>query len=401
MKLNILHIAVHFGGGAGTVLNNWFEYDINNNHMAILLNNNYYGGKKSNIYENLRNKYDEINKFVAWADIVIVHFWNHPLLFEFLINANLPKSRLCIWSHVSGLHPPYVHTENLLNFPDRFIFSSPVSGKKVIWTTGGVGQYLQTEKRIIDGQFRIGYVGTLDYSKLHPDFVEICSEIYKKIPKAKFIICGSGGDELKVRAQIAALKMERVFEFTGFINNVKDVMATFSVFGYPLNEKHFGTCEQVLGEAMACGVEPVVLNNPSEKYIVDGYGRVCHSTEDYINNIVDIYENTTDKKTELKGRAVELYDMTKMTNMWGNEFSAMMEKEKSDRQWPGPKCMFGFEIFIESIGKYGDILKYGNKKDIKELFDLGQQWRSKSKGSVQQYLAAFPGDSKLQEWASI
>lgn len=401
MGLNILHIAVHFGGGAGTVLNNWFEHDALNNHTAILLNNNYYGAKRPNVYENLRNKYDEINKFVASADIVIIHFWNHPILFEFLINATLPKSRLCIWSHVSGLYPPYVHTENLLNFPDRFLFSSPISGKEVIWTTGGVGQYLQIEKRVVDDQFKIGYVGTLDYSKLHPDFVDICEKLYKRIPKVKFIVCGSGGDENRIREQIALRGIGSIFEFTGFISNVKDIMATFDVFGYPLNEKHFGTCEQVLGEAMACGVEPVVLNNPAEEYIVNGYGRVCNNIEDYVDNIVDMYENVIDKTTKLKDRAVELYDINKMTNVWDNEFLNMMKKEKASKLWPGGGCNSGSELFIESIGKYGDILKNGSTKEIKELFDLSQQWRSKSKGSVQQYLDAFPDDPKLSEWAAI
>lgn len=402
MKLNVLHIAVHFGGGAGTVLNNWFKHDTNNNHTAILLNNNYYGSKQRNIYENLRNKYDEINKFVEQSDIVIVHFWNHPLLFEFLVNINLSKCRLYIWSHVSGLCPPYVHTENLLSFPDKFIFSSPISGKEVIWTTGGIAQYLQIEKKIIDdNQFRIGYVGTLDYSKLHPDFVDMCEKLYKIIPRVKFIVCGSGGDEKKIKDQIALRGLEDIFEFTGFIGSIKDTMTTFDVFGYPLNEKHFGTCEQVLGEAMACGIEPVVFNNPAEKYIVEGYGRVCNNTEEYINSIVDIYVNTIDKTSKLKNRALELYDISKMTNLWNSEFITMMDKEKLDRQWSGTKCKFGFELFIESVGKFGDILKYGNKKDIKELFDLSLQWRSKSKGSVWQYLEAFPDDIKLQEWSNI
>jgi glycosyltransferase involved in cell wall biosynthesis len=402
MKLNILHIAVHFGGGAGTVLNNWFKYDKSNHHTAILLNRNYGGEHIPYVYENFRNKYDEINEFVEKSDIVIVHFWNHPLLFEFLINSKLPKSRMCIWSHVSGLHPPYVHTENLINYPDKFIYSTPISGKNYIWTTGGINKYLDIKKNKNESEFRIGYVGTLDYSKLHPEFVEICSKIYQKIPNVKFIICGTGADEDRIKEKVSIFGLSESFEFKGMVNNIGEVMSTFDVFGYPLNETHFGTCEQVLGEAMACGIEPVVLNNPSEICIMEDLGRIAISKNNYIDNIVDVYKNpiSEEESLRLKKRALELYDIDMMTNKWNNIFINIMEQEKKERNW-NVKCETGSDIFIESLGEYGKILKNGNIRDIRKLFNTNKQWRSKSKGSVNQYLEAFPNDIKLIEWSKI
>jgi glycosyltransferase involved in cell wall biosynthesis len=400
--MKILHIAVHIGGGVGTVLKNWIKKDFENEHTILLLNHNYYDNDYNIKYKNMRNKYDDINILVSKADIVIIHFWNHPYLFEFLINSKMPANRLCIWSHISGLYSPYNFTKDLINYPDKFLFSSPVSGENFIWTTGGIEKYIHKEKVLDKSKFVVGYIGTLDYSKLHPKFVDICKGIHQKIPNVKFIICGTGGDEEKIKNRIAIHGIDEIFEFKGFINNnIEDIITTFDVFGYPLNEKHFGTCEQVLGETMACGVEPVVLNNPSEKYIVEGYGRVSNNIKDYINNINDIFLNPVDKTKILKDRALELYDINKMINLWNNIFIDIIKEEKKERTWSGKQCKYGFEIFAESIGDNGKILLEGNKREIKKLFDTNNQWRSKSKGSINQYLEAFPDDEKLKEWAKL
>lgn len=397
--MKILHIAVHLGGGVGTVLRNWIKKDNHNEHNILLLNRNFYGSNEDNIYENFRHKYDEINVFVKKSDIVIIHFWNHPYLFEFLVNINLEKCRLCIWSHCSGLFPPYVHTKNLLSYPDNFYYSSPICGENYIWTTGGIEEYLNINRNLNDKEFRVGYIGTLDYSKLNPYFLLICKSIYHKIPNVKFIICGVDNNN-NMEYDVKNLGMESAFEFKGFVN-IKDIISTFNVFGYPLNKEHYGTCEQVLGEVMACGVEPVVLNNPTEKYIVEGYGRVCNNPREYIESIVDIYNNPPENSIRLKERASELYDIHVMINKWNNIFNNMIEEEKKERFWSDKDIKNGYEIFIESLGEYGKILETGNIQDISELFNSNAQWRSKSKGSVHQYLEAFPDDKKLQEWSMI
>ncbi len=399
--MNITHIAVHLGGGVGTVVKNWINKDTKNKHTILLLNKNFYGEKQSNVIENLRGKYNTINSYIKDSDVVIIHFWNHPYLFEFLTNAILIECRLCIWSHVSGLNPPYVHTNNLTNYPDRFIFSSPISGENFIWTTGGVDKYLNIKKNNNNKEFVIGYIGTLDYSKIHPKFVNLCLDIYNKIPNSKFIICGTGNDEDKIKEKVNIYGMREAFEFKGFISNIEDIIPTFNVFGYPLNETHFGTCEQVLGEVMACGIEPIVLNNKSEKYIVNGYGKVSNNLEEYVNDILDIYNNQKNKSDLLKKRAIELYDIDKMINSWNKIFEELLKEKKSDKFW-FKKCDSGYSIFLESIGnKYSKIILNGDKKEIKKLFDSNMQWRSNSKGSVFQYLEAFPEDEKLQELSRI
>ena len=57
-------------------------------------------------------------------------------------------------------------------------------------------------------------------------------------------------------------------EIVGKIPDIKPYLSKFDVFAYPLNPNHYGTAEQVLQEAMAAGIVPVVMNNPAEKILV-------------------------------------------------------------------------------------------------------------------------------------
>jgi len=411
MGINILHISVHLGGGVGTVINNWVKNDLENNHTVLLLNENYYGGAVSYVYDNMRNRNEKIKEWIEKSDLVIVHFWNHPFLFEFLVNFQFPPCRLCVWSHVSGLNPPYVHLEKLAYLTDRFILSSPISFLgdikyfpnkllnkiSIIWTTGGVADYLKIDNKANES-FIIGYIGTLDYSKISPNFVSLCEKVLKKIPDAKFVVCGTGPDEEKIKKEASGKKLDKSFDFKGICLNIKEIIPTFSVFGYPLNKKHFGTCEQVLGEVMAAGVIPVVFDNPAEKYIVGSVAKVSKNSEEYVKNIIDIYESPIENERVLllKEWAKELYDINAMMASWNKLFSDVLKLKKRSRQWNKEKKIYdGYEIFLESIGKYADIIKSGDSDKVRNLFSSNNQWSSKSKGSVFQYIEAFPNDERL------
>lgn len=412
MKINILHIAVHLGGGVGTVVKNWIENDSTNSHTVLLLNENYYGSDPSYIHSQMRGRGDEIKEWIEKSDIVIVHFWNHPYLFEFLVNFKFPPCRLCIWSHVSGLNPPYVISEKLVGFADKFVLSSPISLEgdikhfskslldktSTIWTTGGVEDYLKIDRNADSKDFVIGYIGTLDYSKMSPDFISLCEEILKEMPDAKFVICGVGSDEEKIKEEVLVKGLNNSFDFKGMCLNIKEEIVSFSVFGYPLNRKHFGTCEQVLGEVMAVGVVPVVLDNPAERYIVSPVGKVSKSNEEYVASIVDLYKNPIDEETvlSLKERAGKLYSINRMIELWDKLFSEAMMFDKKEREWDKGKEIYdGHDIFLESIGKYAETIEYGDLDEIKRLFSINTQFFSKSKGSVNQYVDAFPSDERL------
>ena len=79
----------------------------------------------------------------------------------------------------------------------------------------------------------VGAIGRLVWQKGFEYFIEAIPNVLKEIPEAVFIIVGEGGlkDELKEKSRI--LKLEDKIIFTGFRNDIKDVLASVDTFVMP------------------------------------------------------------------------------------------------------------------------------------------------------------------------
>lgn len=320
--MKILHITSHMGGGLGTVILGWTG--ATEGHKVICLD---YMNEKAQseirvpFKQNMAGNKAGMKRWVNEADIVVVH-WYDSLLLAGLFP--LPPCRLVFWCHKN-----YPVPQKELDYPDLFIDTSPIQGHgKHIWSTGGVDRFLEVKPRPHKG-FTVGYVGTIDYKKLHPQFIEMCKAI--NIPDVTFIMVGENniGKELNDRAI-----------FTNKVDDVAPYLAEMDVFGYPLRPDHYGTSEQVLGEAMAAGVVPVVMDNPAEKLIVEDNvtGFIAkHETEycDIINFIYNNYQKTKCHKIiqSLNARvsAGKLYSIDTMIKRWDEVFEELMEKPKRPR----------------------------------------------------------------------
>ena len=287
-RMSILHITPHLGGGVGRVLLNYFTQvkgDRSFVHEVACLD---YANKHAlDVAENIGieltdrmacNVHSLLGR-IAGADIVLIHWWNHPLLYDFLIRTDLPPCRVVMWSHISGFHPPYVFTEKIICYPDLFVFTTPASYEtqevqrlpdqkkkslRVVWSTGGVEHVRNVTPQVHKG-FNVGYIGTVDYCKMHPDFLDMCLGI--DIPDVNFIVCG-GQKEKEIQKEAERLGIGGKIIFTGLVQDIREYLSIFDVFGYPLAPYHYGTCDQVLAECMACGVVPVVFSNQMENQIV-------------------------------------------------------------------------------------------------------------------------------------
>jgi L-malate glycosyltransferase len=387
--LKILHIAAHYGGGVGSVVGAWVKHDSENTHTLTYLNNTPENEQPGHIL------FDPC--FMEDADIVVCHVWNHPALFKFLVTCPAPACRMVGWSHMSGLHAPYVLFDKLVDYFDEFIYTSPISNhtgihKEYIWSTCDSSEFLKIEKTPHDG-FNVGYIGTLDYCKLHPEFIDICESI--DIPGVKFIVVGDGCDFEGMKDEIIKRRIGSKFIFTGLIPDVRPMLSLFDVFLYPLYDRHFGTCEQVLGEAMAAGVPCVALNNPAERFILD-YGKcgsICNSTGDIPGVVRRIYEGRGINTDAARDRARKLYSTQNKISRWNCVFDRIMQQPKRLHSWNN--------IFLESIGDIGAMFRKGDREKIQEIFSGSNQWKSKSKGSVKQYADYFPYDKYLQELAKL
>ena len=147
----------------------------------------------------LRTRDNEvILKKISQSDIIQIEWWNHPLIYLFLLKFPFPKCRVTVCSHVSGFHRPQIITENVINFSDIFLATTkatleigllqdsknidPNKRIEVVNYPMNFERFKSFQKKN-HSTFNIGYVGTLDYSKLHRNFLSIASKI--NVPKMR------------------------------------------------------------------------------------------------------------------------------------------------------------------------------------------------------------------------
>lgn len=439
--MNILHVTPHLGGGMGTVIMKYVEKDCRNNHHRIVCldkNNNtdYLAFSEKTgveVKDNLYNSSLGLSDVVAAndADIILIHWFNHPLLFELLVNRTIYSARIVIWNHVSGLYPPYVHSNRLIEYAERFIFTSPISygcdeitslpehlreKLGVIWSTCGVEDFVTSSKPEHD-EVIVGFTGTVDYGKLHHHFIDMCSKV--TTPGVKFQVC-SGDSQEHLKAEAERRGISDRFEFLGRVPEVKPYLQSFDIFGYPLHRKNFATCEQALGEAMMCGAVPVVLNNPAESYIVNHLvnGLVATSEEEYVKYIDLLCTDPVLRKTLSRNamkKAAILYDADKTVTQWQQIFDEVICLPRRNYLWDNQYQHDPWMVYAVSMSSYGkifvdyvfadiigdNVLRSQAEQKIRGLYGTNPMFSSKNKGSVLQYYTFFKGDHYLGEWAKL
>jgi len=392
---NIFHITQHLGGGVGKVLLNYlskvkdcpsFKHKIvcldyaNQNALEVAKN------VGVSLFDNMSEKKGEVHDMIADSDIVLIHCWNHPLLYDFLVREQLPPCRLIMWGHNSGFNPPAIYTDKILSYPDLFVFTTPLSHKikevrnlseerkkslRVVWSTGGV-EHVKSVKPMPHTGFNVGYIGTVDYCKMHPDFLNICSQI--NIPDVKFIVCG-GPTQKELKQEVERLGIGGKFNITGSVKNIKEYLSLFDVFGYPLNPDHYGTCDQTLQESMAAGVVPVVLANHMESYMVkdEVTGIVAKDKDEYIKAIYNLYHNSdlrNDLSRNAKEYAINTFSLEKLAHEWEKIFDEVLGFPKTIKKWGNSKSdseISHTDVFLESLGDYGeDFVFYYNAQSDEE-----------------------------------
>lgn len=431
--MKICHIIPHLGGGVKTVLLGWAKRtSIADKHIFICLG---YSDqfvidecKKHNIehYQDTYNNFDLINEKVKEADIVIIHYWNFPLLSAMLIQNELPECRLIVWNHSSCLHAPYILPQKIIDMADKVIFTSPISMKGredskdidkfgVIWSTGGVEKYKDIEFKKHD-TLNFLYIGTLDFSKIDPWYIYNCAKIIKKFPNSHFTLCGIGNDSEYLKEEVKRYKLDSYFTFTGYVSNIEDYIAESDIFLYLLNSTQFGTGEQVLGEIMAAGLIPIVKDNPCEMQIVqNGYnGYISYGDIDLLESCIKGIQLDSPYKKYLsdnaKRTAIKKYSIDFMIEEWYHLFMTVISYPKKKRKFESTlDYPLGIKSFLESIDENSS-LSESMRNILFRRFDTlshmiicslintnSYQWSSENKGSIKQYLTYFPEDIHLQK----
>jgi glycosyltransferase involved in cell wall biosynthesis len=321
--MKVLHITPHLGGGIGTVVMAWLDRVKDHNVACLDFVNEkvraFSSGKEFFLFPRMIEFFEFLVELIKEADIVVVHYWDSDFL-KRLFAVELPESRMAFWCHKHYWVKPEV-----VAYPDAIFGVSPIQQfDNFIWSCGDMSRFKQIVPTEHKG-FNVGYVGTVDFKKIHPEFLDMCRAI--KVPGIHFTIVGEnniGG------------KDDDKFTFTGKVDDVAPYLAGFDVFGYPLRANHYGTAEQVLGEAMCSGVVPVCMDNPAERTIVDNSfdGFIASDEPEYIQKIEWLATHPIQRRT-MGDRAREdadaIYNVNSMVMGWAMVFEKMMLQPKTKK----------------------------------------------------------------------
>lgn len=350
------------------------------------------------------------------ADIVQVNFWNNPALDTFL-RAEWPPVRLLLWLKVLGATPPQVVTPDLVAFADFAAATSrqtlELSGLESVrsrmrWVPACMEpDRLQGCVPKPHQGFCITYIGTTNFSKMHPAFIAMSAGA--QIPDARFVVCGAGGDEALRRQAEASGAAER-FIFRGFVEDVRSVLETTDVFGYPLCEDSYATSEMALQEAMYAGIVPVVFPHAGVKDLVESgqTGLVVSSEAEYTQALEYLFHHPAER--ERMGRNAQAHAKAHfLQEAHAREMDAiyreLMALPKRERRWPDAhKHSRPADRFAAALGgaapQFHASLEGFNPEAERSIIRSSTLLAS-GEGGIFQFRNAYPNDPYLRFWAGL
>lgn len=303
-----------------------------------------------------------------------------------------------------------------MSLPHSFLFTSPVS-RRMLDGLGGVGlnaiDVVQSSGGFDDipvasgkssGRFACGYLGALNFAKLHPDIVSYLKAVHVPGFKVDFHGDPESNPGITMLAEGAGIP-ERV-NICGYTERPYDVLNGLDVFVYLLNPDHYGTTENALLEAMACSAVPVVLNNPVERSIVqDGRtGMIVDSPAAFARAISFLSDHPDERRRmgEAARRDVlSRFSLAATEQKLRDHYTRVMDSGKRDFDFI--RC-FGHspaEWFASCLGGYAPLFEDAD----------GTRWRKqrlqapvlyeRSKSSAFHFLRYFPDDEGLKRWTAM
>jgi len=420
--VHIVHITPHLGGGVGKALSTLVAAQKGSGfaHTFLLLEQ----PRKKQFLDALAGLGARIEflsrdnlvwELLSAADIVQLEWWNHPATFEFLCRNELPPMRLLVWSHVSGLHTPII-PRGLLEAAHRFVFTSPCSFQAPVVAgldekcrarlgvvSSGVGLAAPRPRRLrSDNLLRAGYIGSLNFSKLHPNYVKYLAAV--DMPNFKVTIWGDPQNRDVLLEQCCQAGKPEMMEFAGYTTDVADELAALDIFVYLLNPYHYGTAENALLEAMSAGVVPIVLANPAERVIVRNgeTGYVVDTVLSFAETIQYLYENPAERVrigTNAARWVAARFAPENMGQGMGEEYSRIGSAAKRRVEF---QKIFGRNPSDWFLSFQGIDENY-SMRILRQCHDIFLQHNvlEPSKGSLSHFCNKFPNDTQLMCWKKM
>ena len=422
--INVLHITAHLGGGVGKVLARLAAESRRRkdgvHHTVACLE----PMEKMQFADQLRAQGGELlvcpsrqnlDQRIREADIVQLEWWHHPVVARWMCSEPLPSMRLIVWSHVSGLHVPEI-PPGFVTMPHRFLCTSPCSlehpalralkatlGERlgVVVSSGGFEDLPQSVHRVPGQSLRVGYVGTLNFAKLHPRLLDFVAAV--RIPNFCLALVGDPTTGTTLLEEATSKGCRERLELRGYQLDIATELARYEVFAYLLNPLHYGTAENALLEAMAMGVVPIVLNNPAERCLVRHMNTgVIVTTPDEFADALDWLAHHPDERERLSKNAASVvrseFSVGRMADGLHEHYRAVVSEMKRDFDF---RSVFGSEPadwFRTCQGE--EAWRFSDNGQSKCTVGRGPDCLyERTKSSVFHYQSVFPFDRRLTTWA--
>lgn len=357
----------------------------------------------------------QLPALVRSHDIVQCEFWNHPLTFEALARIGHTPARLLFWCHVSGLHFPRLPAA-LWQQPFPVVLSAACSLRsadpglqqavargqaQVISSAAGFEHWPQAERTAPqDGALRLGYLGSLNEAKMHPQYVDWLAAATPA--GAQIEVLGDETHPGVLAQRCRELGRPDLMRLPGFCHDVPRALARWDAMPYLLNPHHYGTAELALLEAMASGVVPVVGDQPCETEIVrDGdTGCVVRSPAELAHTLRDLAADPA-QRARIAQRASECvrdtFTSERQTSAFRALHSQMMDQPRQSVDWLARVGAQPWQRFLSTVP---DRLSYrpGRRPQL-PLGTARHAHLEYTKGSVHHFARCHPHDAQLQAWS--
>lgn len=358
----------------------------------------------------------ELKRLLSIADLVQAHFWNSPALHAWL-GSCLPAMRLLIWCHVNGLHPPQILPRALFARADLVAVTTAASLHLPAFRTadpqrlamlfaGADFSRLDGLRRQEHDGFNVGYIGVLDFVKLHPDFIQLCAAVRNQV--VHFHVCGDGADRVHLQRQAAAASLNARMHFYGHMDDIRPILARCDVFGYPLCPDTYCTAELALQEAMYAGLPPIVFPYGGlDRLVRHGHnGWVVRSKEEYARVLEALAADPVlvqRLRTNAIAGARARFGGARTLREAAVIYERLMDQPKRARTPVATQS--GTEALLASLDGVGtDDLKVSLDANAamamaaeSRIAQSGPNWRQ----VILQYRFHYPADPHLRLWAAL
>lgn len=367
-----------------------------------------------------------VDRVVDEADIVLVHFWNSPELYDFLRRPGPPR-RTIAWLHVNGLAAPHVVTPAFVDHCEAVVATTSRSlripavqaaiaaGRGAVIAAAADPARLETAAPVRGPGFTVGTVCGLDFTKLHRDFIAICAAV--RLPAARFVVCGDGPARQTLMAEAARAGLGDRIEFRGQVEDVGAVLAGLDVFLHPLCPDNTTACDLALQEALLAGLPAVVMPHGGAADLVEHEvtGLVAESVAACAAAVERLH---ADKSLRVRlaaaaaQRGREHHDPRRMAARMHAVFAATCDRPKRSAADPLPPAAPGWRAdpesgaarFVRSLGGHAEPFASSLAADATAdamIAGVGPLLAGAGGGGVLHYRGYHPDDAWLRLWSGL